>query len=143
MPIPHRERRRFNFKRRIRQDCDPDELERLVSSVKYGGNPEHKRNPGDFHLNPPAQPRADKTLCDAVGIFDKSKALRLLLEGVRRGLISERTRGAFPQNVWSVTGDGNPLEAQLENQMQGIYHGYPMSMNDDFRYEILRRWEDE
>ena len=143
MSIPHRERRRFNFKRRIRQDCDSDELDWLVSSVKYGGNPEHKRNPGDFHLNPPAQPRADKTLCDAVGIFDKSKALRLLREGLRRGLISEQTRGEFPQNVWSVTGEGNPLEAQLENRIQGIYHGYPMPLNDDFRYEVLRRWEDE
>ena len=135
--------RRFNFKRRIRQDCDPDELTRLASCVKFGGNPEHKRNPGDFQLNPPAQPRADKTLCDAVGIFDKSKALRLLREGVLQGLISEQTRGGFPQNIWSVTEDGEPLEAQLENQSQGIYHGYPMPMNDDFRHEVLKLWKDQ
>jgi hypothetical protein len=118
-------------------------LDRLASCVKYGGNPEHKRNPGDFQLNPPAQPRADKTLCDAVGIFKKSKALWLLQEGVRRGLISEQTRGEFPQNIWSVTKDGKPLEAQLENQTQGIYHGYPMPINDDFRDEVLKRWKDE
>ena len=143
MSTPYRERKRFNPKRRIRQDCDSDELDRLVSSVKYGGNPEHKRNPGDFQLNPPAQPRADKTLCDAVGIFDKSTALRLLREGVCQGLISEQTRGGFPQNIWAVTRDGSPLEAQLENRAQGVYHGYPMPMNDDFRDEVLRRWTDE
>ena len=143
MSTRNSEGRRFNPKRRIRQDCNSDELARLASSVKYGGNPEHKRNPGDFHLNPPAQPRADKTLCDAVGIFNKSKALRLLKEGVRRGLISEQIRGEFPQNIWSVTKDGHPLEAQLENRIQGIYHGYPMPRNDDFRYEVLRHWKDE
>jgi hypothetical protein len=143
MSTSNRDRIRFNFKRQIRRDCDPDELARLASCVKYGGNPEHKRNPGDFQLNPPAQPRADKTLCDAVGIFKKSKALWLLQEGVRRGLISEQTRGEFPQNIWSVTKDGKPLEAQLENQTQGIYHGYPMPINDDFRDEVLKRWKDE
>ena len=138
-----RDGRRFNFKRRVRQDCDPGELELLADSVKYGGNPEHKSNPGDFQLHPPAQPRADKTLCDAVGIFKRAKALELLREGVRRGLISEQTRGEFPQNIWSVTKNGEPLEAQLENQAQGIYHGYPMPMNDDFREEVLKRWKDE
>lgn len=91
-------------------------------------------------MNPPAQPRADKTLCDAVGIFEKSKALHLLREGVLQGLISEQFRGEFPQNIWSVTEDGKPLEAQLENQSQGVYHGYPMPLNDDFRDEVIKRW---
>ena len=143
MSLPKRDGRRFNSKRRIREDCDPDDLARLAGFVKYGGNPEHKRNPGDFQLNPPAQPRADKTLCDAVGIFEKSKALQLLREGVLQGLISEQFRGEFPQNIWSVTENGDPLEAQLENQAQGVYHGYPMPMNDDFREEVIRRWKDK
>ena len=141
MSTSNRDRKRFNFKRRIRLGCDPDELRQLAGCLKYGGNPEHKQKPGDFELTPPAQPRADKTLCDAVGIFTKAKALRLLQEGVRQGLISEQTRGAFPQNIWSVTKDGFPLEAQLENQTQCIYHGYPMPMNDDFRDEVLKRWK--
>ncbi len=131
------------FRRRIREDCDPDELARLAGSVKYGGNPEHKSNPGDFQLYPPAQPRADKTLCDRVGIFKRSEAIRLLREGVGKGLISEQTRGGFPQNIWSVTDDGTPLEAQLENQTRGVYHGYPMPMNDDFRDEVPKRWNNQ
>ena len=50
--------------------------------VKYGGNPEHKRNPGDFGLTPPSQPRADKTLCDEVAVFKRTTALRLLRKGI-------------------------------------------------------------
>jgi len=29
----------------------------LSEKATYGGNPEHKRNPGDFGLSPPALPR--------------------------------------------------------------------------------------
>jgi hypothetical protein len=133
-------RHSFNPKRRIRESCDSDELVRLAKRVKYTGNPAHKRNPGDFGLTPPAQPRADKTLCDKVGITTIKESLRLLRQGVNRGLISEHIRGDFPKNIWAVTSDGVPLEAQLENRTQGTYHGYPMPSTDDFRDEILRHW---
>ena len=131
---------KFNPKRRIRADADPDELAVLAERVKYTGSPYHKRNPGDFGLSPPSQPRPDKTLCDMAGITTVRESLRLLRRGVSKGLISERTRGGFPQNIWSVTEDGIPLEAQLENMEQGAYHGYPMPSSDDFREQILRRW---
>ena len=138
MTMPRR--RRFNPKRRIRELGDSDELNRLARRVKYTGNPAHKRNPGDFGLAPPAQPRPDKTLCDAVSIATLLESTRLLRQGVTRGLISEQTRGDFPQNIWAVTSDGVPLEAQLEDRTQGTYHGYPMPSTDDFRDEVLRRW---
>ncbi len=132
---------RHNLKRRIRQDVEPDYLQELVDIVKYGGNPEHKKNPGDFGLMPPSQPRADKSLCDIAGIFSKKEATRLLKEGVRKGLVSEQVRNGYPQNIWAVTADGCPLEAQLENAEVGIYHGYPMYENDPFREEVLMRWK--
>jgi hypothetical protein len=133
-------RRTFNPKRRIRGGCDPDELTALATRITYGGNPEHKRNPGDFALTPPAQPRADKTLCDAVGIHKRAVAQTLLRKGVRKGLISEQTRGEYPQNVWSVTRGGQALEAQLDNADQGIYHGYPMPDTDPMRDGVLKIW---
>lgn len=34
----------------------------LSRKATYGGNPEHKRNPGDFGLSPPALPRQGKSL---------------------------------------------------------------------------------
>jgi len=57
---------KFNTKRRLKA-CDAPELARLAElaqRVNYGGNPEHKKNPGDFGLTPPADPRPGKSLCD-------------------------------------------------------------------------------
>ena len=137
------DRCRFNDKRRIRQFDDPVALSGLAARVRYTGNPAHKQNPGDFGLHPPAGPRDDKTLCDNAGIFSKSKAQRLLQEGIKRGLVSVQDRDGFPQNVWAVTDDGYPLEAQLENRTQGHYHGYPLPMNDPFRTRVLESWSND
>jgi hypothetical protein len=131
---------RFNPKRRICTTVDPDDLKKIAGSIRYGGNPEHKRDQGDFNLVPPSQPRPDSTLCDVVKIFSRHEAERLLRAGVERGLISVQKRNGYPQNIWSVTGDGYPLEAQLENAIKGIYHGYPMPENDAFRDKVLDLW---
>jgi hypothetical protein len=61
--------------------------------------------------------------------------------GLRRGLISDRSVGLWPKNIWAVTDDGKPLEAQLENP--GIYHGYPMPPSDPLAGEIVRLWMTE
>lgn len=131
----------FNPKRRIGR-LDQGARERLAEAIRYGGNPEHKRNPGDFGLTPPSSPRADKTLCDSVAIFEREKALALLKAGVMKGLVSDRWVGAFPQNIWSLTESGAPLEAQLENQETGQYHGYPMPENDPFREVVEKAWRE-
>lgn len=133
-------RTHFNPKRRIAEVNSPLELTLLAERVKYTGSPYHKRDPGDFGLIPPAQPLPDKTLCDEAGITSKLEACRLLKRGVRRGLISVRRDGQFPVNIWSVTRDGVALEAQLENRVLGTYHGYPLTLNDDFRDVVLERW---
>lgn len=112
----------------------------LAERVTYGGNPEHKVDPGNFGLTPPANPRADKSMCDAVGVFDSHTALRLLWEGIKRGLVSEQVRGDFPQTVWSVTDRGAPVEGQLENQRLGTYHGYLMPANDPLTERVLEKW---
>lgn len=138
-------RRTFNPKRRI---CTEEEFEKqrealpaLVDAVQYRGNPEHKRNPGDFGLAPPSAPRPGKTLCDEVGIFNRSEALRLLREGLQRGTFSSQDRNGWPQNIWAVTAGREPLEAQRE--ADGVYHGYPMPESDPFREKVLERWVSE
>ncbi len=90
---------------------------------------------------PPSQPRADKTLCDTVGVLRRKEATRLLKEGISKGLISEQERNGYPQNIWVVTEDQWPLEAQLENAQRGTYHGYPMAEADPFREEVLTKWK--
>jgi hypothetical protein len=136
------QRTKFNLKRRfIGQIPDADALARLAKNLRYGGNPAHKRNPGDFGLTPPTQPRDDKSLCDHVGIFTRNEALRLLRAGVIRGMISEWDGTGYPKNLWSMTDDGIPLEAQLENSGNGTYHGYPLEENDDFREAVIAKWK--
>lgn len=132
----------FNPKRRIRASVDAAFIARLIESIRYSGNPEHKRNPGDYGLTPPQQPRLDKTLCDDVNISSRSEAEKLLKAGVKNKLISAQERNGFPQNIWAVTDGGRPLEAQLENQGNGTYHGYPMAKSDPFHDEVLARWKE-
>ncbi len=136
-----RKRTGHNPKRRIRPDLDPHYLKSLAESVSYAGNPEHKINPGDFGLTPPSLPQADKTKCDIAGDFSLKEATRLLKEGVSKGMISKQVRNGYPQNIWAVTEDGWPMEAQLENPQRGIYHGYPMTEADPFHEEVLAKWK--
>ena len=132
----------FNPKRKIVDSAeDHYDMDVLVSTVRYGGNPEHKKNPGDFNLTPPSTPRPAKSLCDTVYIFRREEAEEYLKEGVQRGLVSDRKINHFPKNIWSVDRNGNPLEAQLEDGERGIYHGYPIPQNDPFYQEVLKQWE--
>lgn len=141
-----RRRKTLNPKRRVQSkpstDRDLEHLRRLADAADYGGNPEHKRNPGDFGLDPPSSPRQGKSLCDGAGIFSRAEALGLLREGLRRGLVSVQERGGWPQNVWAVTKTGVALEAMLENPSKGVYHGYPMLDDDPLIEEIFERWSD-
>lgn len=132
----------FNTKRRIKNLAEGDlqHCSELAEQVEYGGNPEHKRNPGDFGLTPPSGPRPGKFLCDAVGIFSKKVALGHLRMGLRKGLISEQFKGRWPRNIWAVTEDGRPLESQLENQETVTYHGYPMPQSDPMFGDIIEKW---
>lgn len=114
-------------------------LQPCACTARYGGNPEHKSKPSDFGLVPPTSPRAGKTLCDKTRDFSKAEALQLLSGGFIKGMVSLQEHNGWPQNVWAVL-DDEPYEAQLENQEQGIYHGYPMPADDDFRRIILLEW---
>ena len=142
-----RPRKTPNPKRRVRaRPATPEDLQKLKSlaqSVSYGGNPEHKRNPGDFGLDPPSTARQAKSLCDEVNIFSRAEALALLKKGMIQGLVSVQERSGWPQNVWAVTSTGVPVEAMLENRNQGTYHGFPMQPGDPLADQIIRLWSNE
>ena len=121
-------------------DQERQALDRLAEQVTYEGNPVHKRNPGDFGLEPVRGPRPGKTLCDGAKIFHKAVALGLLKEGIRRGLISVQRRNDWPQNVWALSDEEIALEAMLTNNGTGEYHGYPLQTNDPLAREIQKRW---
>jgi hypothetical protein len=133
-------RNKYNPKRAIDAGVDDTFVGYLLENIAYGGNPEHKRNPGDFGLQLSTDKRADYSLCDFVGILTREAALAALHEGIRRRLVSRQRRGSFPQNVWAVSESGMALEAQLENQDQGAYHGYPMDPEDPFSTDVKLSW---
>ena len=56
-------------------------------------------------------------------------------------MISRPSGERWPQNVWAVSEDGQLFEAQLENPASGVYHGYPMPQDDDFRDIVLAEWQ--
>lgn len=140
--VMRRRNGQFNPKRKMLkvEECDFKSLAELASRAKYGGNPEHKRNPGDFGLTPPSGPRPGKSLCDSIKVFTRQEALDLLKKGIENGLVSDRFEGQWPKNVWSVMEDETPLEAQLESAEQGTYHGYPMQTEDPFCEEVIEQW---
>lgn len=136
-------RNSFNSKRRVQADPVTPEnwahLAEIAGRVRYVGSPLHKRNPADFGLQPPASPRQGKTLCD--GAVDRHVVAQHLLEtAVRKGLVSLQVRNGWPQNVWAVTDSGVALEAQLDNEQLGTYHGYPMTHADPLREQVVLRW---
>ncbi len=132
--------KKFNLKTRLAgaDSLQVEERKALAEAVTYIGNPEHKRNPGDFGLTPPAQPRRGKSLCDGASIFKRSDALRYVREGFERGAVSEQSIDGWPKIVWAVTEDGTPLEAQRDGN--GSYHGYPMPLEDPMAAEVKRFW---
>ena len=136
------ERRHFNRKRRIVNPVPAEDvLNDLAGRVRYTGSPYHKRNPGDFGLTPPAQPRPDKTLCDQAGLHKKAEAQQWLEEGVRRGMISAAVGDGFPKHIWAVTEKGVVLEANYNNEGPGHYHGYPLFEPDPLRQVVLDIWK--
>ena len=82
-----------------------------------------------------------KTLCDLPRALSKGAAEKLLKAGVAKGMISTQCRNDWPQNIWAVTDGGEPYaEAQLGDRERGLYDGYPMPLDDDFRVVVLREW---
>lgn len=65
----------------------------------------------------------------------------LRCKGMKKGLVSDRKKGIWPQNIWAVSDDDIPLEAQLENPEAGTYHGYPMPDSDPFAAKVLDHWK--
>lgn len=132
----------FSPRRRIAPVAILSVNERRALSAKavYTGNPQHKRAPGDYGLTPPTQPRPGKTLCDGARQISKAEATALLKRGLLKGMFSQCELGHWPQNIWSVSDEGEIFEAQLENREMGAYHGYPVPEDDDFRRMIQQEW---
>lgn len=113
----------------------------LRASATYEGSPDHKRNPGDFGLTPPASPRRDKTLCDEAAVFGRHTASDLFARAIDAGLVSEGTAvGELPRRIWLVH-DHRVFEIKLGGSVVGSYHGYPVRRSNPYFDEIVHAWD--
>lgn len=92
--------------RRLRSQLTEAEKVLLRKSARYEGSPYHKRNPGDFGLTPPANPRPDATLCDEANVLSVGAARELFSAAIERGLVSASGTGEFPKQLWAVDETG-------------------------------------
>lgn len=120
-------------------DAELARLDHLATTARYIGNPQHKLNPGDFNLTPPACGRTNKNLCDDAGIFKCAEAQALLCQGLREGLIGQEESDGWPCRVWSVDSTGRVFEAKLDAAGQGTYHAYPLAKDDPLASRVLER----
>ena len=118
-----------------------DELARMETMAMYRPSPYHKSDSSAAGLQSAPTPRPDKTICDRPTSGSARNAVELLKSGFRRGMVSERRRGDWPQNVWAVDEEGVVYEAQLGNLETGEYHGYPMKQDDSFAGFIRDEWK--
>ena len=124
-------------------DYDEAAIKRLISKVRYGGNHLHKKNPGDFGLQPPSRARAGKALCDTAQVFTLREAMEILRSGIKSRLFSPQMREGWPQNIWPVASreaETFVFEAQIENSATGTYHGYSLPLNSQMGQAVLLEW---
>ena len=118
-----------------------DELAHMETMATYRPSPYHKSGSSAAGLQSVPALRPDKTICDRPTSGSARNAADLLKSGFSRGMVSERRRGDWPQNVWAVDEEGIVYEAQLGNLVTGEYHGYPMKQDDSFASFIRDEWK--
>lgn len=132
-----------NPKRRIAAPNRLNLAERsaLARQLIYVGSANHKRSPGDYGFHPPCSPRPAKSLCDGKRIILKDEAISIFQAGIMKGMFSDyqkNTNGFMPKYVWGVDSTGEPYESKLGS---GVYHGYRLEEEDDWRKIVLDEWK--
>lgn len=135
--MSRRQRQSNDTKRRIAppESLTQDQRDFLLKTSRYVGSAIHKRIPSDYGLHPPINPRPSKSLCDDRRSIPHAEARRLLIAGVRKGLVStHRNEEGLPKYVWAVDAQGEVYEAKTGNEG---YHGYRL---DEATEDIMREW---
>lgn len=75
-------------------DLHSDQREMMARTARYSGSPYHKSHPADYGMRVVPKPRPDKTRCDEDGELSRREAVRLLVLGFQKGLVSRQQRGS-------------------------------------------------
>jgi hypothetical protein len=131
--------------RRILPDkaTNHDERRRLLEAMRYGGSANHKLRPGDYALEPPANPRATKSVCDDLRPLLAGEARTLFTHGVLLGMLSAFAPGSVPKYVWAVDERDEVYEAKTRPETESVYHGYRLGDDEKaMRARVLAEWRE-
>ena len=132
-----------NPKRRIspKNLLSEQELNELIRVLRYEGSSLHKRFHADYGLEPPANPRRNKSLCDGKRSVRQREAIRLFRSGLKRGMMSTIQEGEPPKYVWAVDEDGEAYEAKLGGDGRS-YHGYRLGDDERMMKQyVISEWK--
>lgn len=139
----NKKRQGNNPKRRISSPgrLTADERRQLAGAVRYVGSASHKLHPAAYGF-PRSEPRPQKSLCDMVRPILLPEAVKLVADGIERGMFSEPQSDGFPKFIWSVSEQGEVFEAKTDRHGTGEYHGYPLEDEDSMRDHVLSVWNE-
>ena len=109
----------------------------LAARLRYVGRAYHKTKPADYGLEPPANPRPSKSICDGLRIIRLAEARELFRAGILRGMVSTYFIADAPKYVWAVDSDGEAYEAKVGTDG---YHGYRLEEEDRMRRYVQKEW---
>jgi len=112
----------------------------LASKMEYVGSGHHKRYPADYGFER-VSPRPTKSLCDGIRIVPLNEAKRLFVKGISATMFSSTFEGKFPKYVWSMDSEGEVYEAKTDINSPGMYHGYRLEEDDNFRDFVRKVWD--
>ena len=132
-----------NPKRRLAEasTLNKEQLETLASRASYVGSGHHKRYPADYGLER-TNPRPNKSLCDLTKVVCLEQAESLLASGIRAGMVSKLAKDGFPKFIWCVDDDETVYEAKTDPNSPGVYHGYPLELEDNLCAYLLAEWKE-
>jgi hypothetical protein len=113
----------------------------IAERAKYVGSGHHKRSPADYGFDR-ISPRPTKSLCDGLRPIKLDEARDMLKNAICSGMVSKPFAGKYPKFVWYVDAEGEVYEANTDENVPGVYHGYRLEEDDNVRDYILHVWKD-
>lgn len=108
--------------------------------LRYDGSSIHKLHPADYGFIPPSNPRATKSVCDALRPVLRAEATALFKAGLAHCMVSIFDAPSTPKYVWAVDGDDEVYEAKTKPP-DIAYHGYRIGEDEtDMRRYIIAEW---
>lgn len=69
------------------------------------------------------------------------EAITLMFSGIDAGMFSQPDSASMPKYIWAVSEKGEVFESKTHPNTPWLYHGYPITTEENFRNYILDEWK--